>query len=58
MRAEDPSQILRKARSGGEGNLWLSALIAKESAVDVVIMGGSAIESCTRGLYVSNLRSW
>lgn len=53
MNAEDLSRILRKARSGGERNLWFGALIAKESAVDVVIVGGSAIEIYTSGLYVS-----
>lgn len=53
MKAEDLSRILAKARGRGERNLWLGALLRKETAVDVVIVGGSAIEVYTNGMYVS-----
>ncbi|HZY91540.1 MAG TPA: hypothetical protein VFG07_02015 [Thermoplasmata archaeon] len=53
MNAVDLAAILRRARSGGERNLWLGALIAKASSADVVIVGGSAIEVYTGGLFVS-----
>ena len=53
MNADELGRILAKARSGGEKNLWLGALLAKETATDVVIVGGSAIEVYTGGRYVS-----
>lgn len=53
MNPVDLAPILRKARSGAERNLWLGALLAKATSADVVIVGGSAIEVYTSGLYVS-----
>ncbi len=53
MNADELGRILTKARDGGERNLWLGALLARETAVDVVIVGGSAIEVYTSGMYVS-----
>ena len=51
--AGELGRILAKARDGGERNLWLGALLAKETAADVVIVGGSAIEVYTSGMFVS-----
>ena len=53
MNADALGGILAKAQSGGERNLWLGALLAKEAATDIVIVGGSAIEVYTSGKYVS-----
>ena len=53
MNGDELGRILARARSGGERNLWFGALLAKEAAIDVVIVGGSAIEVYTSGLYVS-----
>ena len=53
MNADELGRVLAKARSGGERNLWLGALLTKEAATDVVIVGGSAIEVYTGGMYVS-----
>ena len=53
MNADELGRILGKARSGGEKNLWLGALLAKETASTIVIVGGSAIEVYTSGMYVS-----
>lgn len=53
MNADELGRVLAKARSGGERNLWLGALLTKEAATDIVIVGGSAIEVYTGGMYVS-----
>lgn len=53
MNADELGGILAKARSGGERNLWLGALLAKDAATDIVIVGGSAVEVYTSGKYVS-----
>lgn len=53
MNADELARILRRATSGGERNLWMGALLAKEAATDIVIVGGSAIEIYSSGIYVS-----
>jgi hypothetical protein len=53
LNAEEVGRILARARSAGERNLWLGALLAKAAATDIVIVGGSAIEVYTGGMYVS-----
>lgn len=53
MNAEELARILGRATSGGERNLWMGALLAKEAATDIVIVGGSAIEIYSSGMYVS-----
>ncbi len=45
--------VLRKARSPAQRVAWFGALLAKESGIPVVIVGGSAIEVYTEGEYVS-----
>lgn len=53
MNAEELARILAKAKSGGERNLWLGALLAREAQTEIVIVGGSAIEVYSSGRYVS-----
>ncbi|MGI0128864.1 MAG: hypothetical protein ACREDE_11205 [Thermoplasmata archaeon] len=53
MNGDELVRTLAKARSRGERNLWLGAVLSKEIAADVVIVGGSAIEVYTSGKYVS-----
>ncbi len=45
--------ILRRPRSPDQRVAWFGALLATESGVPVVIVGGSAIEVYTEGEYVS-----
>lgn len=53
MNADELGRVLARASSGAERNLWLGALLEKETSVRVVIVGGSAIEVYTSGMYVS-----
>lgn len=53
MNAAQIEAILSKARTRSEKILWLGALLQRESGLEVVIVGGSAIEVYTSGKYVS-----
>ncbi len=53
LNPEELARILAKATRSGERNLWLGALLAKEAATEIVIVGGSAIEIYSSAMYVS-----
>lgn len=53
MNSEELEAILAKAQDRPERTLWLGALIAAEAGTDIVVVGGSAIEIYTSGLFVS-----
>ncbi|MGB6443511.1 MAG: hypothetical protein WBF81_09495, partial [Thermoplasmata archaeon] len=46
--------VMRKAESPDQRVAWFGALLTKESGVEVIIVGGSAIEVYTSGEYVSH----
>jgi hypothetical protein len=53
MNVDQLEETLGRAKNRPERNLWFGALLADVSGERIVIVGGSAIEVYTSGLYVS-----
>lgn len=53
MNVKQFNEAIATATNGPERNLWLGALLSREVGMAVVIVGGSAIEGYTSGMYIS-----